>query len=92
MAFKPKNVEEDSWAYTLPHKIGFLIQELAENEAKQLGLSRLSTSAFLERTINRLAEEKLSQEAIERANERAEKRTQERRRRAAAREQPAEAS
>ncbi len=86
MAVKPKNVEEDSWAYTLPHEIAFLIQELAENEAKKLKLSKLSTSAYLERTVKRLAEEELSQEARERAKVRAEKRTEERRRKAAERE------
>jgi len=56
MAVKPKNVEEDSWAYTLPHEIGFLIQELAENEAEALQLSKLSTSDFLERTVRQLGE------------------------------------
>jgi hypothetical protein len=86
MAVKPKNVEEDSWAYTLPHEVGFLIQELAENEARELSLSKLSTSSYLERTIKRLAEEKLTPEALERARERAEKRTEERRQRATERE------
>jgi len=86
MAVKPKNVEEDSWAYTLPHEIGFLIQELAENEAKELKLSKLSTSSYLERTVKKLAEEKLPQEARERAKTRAEKRTEERRQKAAERE------
>ena len=86
MAVKPKNVEEDSWAYTLPHLVGFLIQELAEEEAKKLRLSKLSTSSYLERTIMRLAEENLSQESLDRAREKAEKRTQERRQRAAKRQ------
>ena len=87
MAAKPKNVEEDSWAYTLPHETAFLIQELAENEAKELKLSKLSTSAYLERTVRRLAEEKLPPEARERARVKGEKRTEERRRKAAEREE-----
>lgn len=86
MAVKPKNVEEDSWAYTLPHEIGFLIQELAETEAEKLHLSRLSTSSYLERTVRRLAEEGLTQEQRDRAKQRAEERTQERRKKAAERE------
>jgi hypothetical protein len=90
MAVKPKNVEEDSWAYTLPHEVGFLIQELAENEARELSLSKLSTSSYLERTIKRLAEEKLPQEALERARDRADKRTDERRRKAAERAKAAQ--
>ena len=87
MAVKPKNIEEDSWAYTLPHEIGFLIQELAEREAEELQLSKLSTSSYLERTVRQLAEEKLSQERRDRAREKGEKRTEERRRRAAEREE-----
>lgn len=82
MATKPKNIEEDSWAYTLPHEVGFLIQELAEHEAEELKLSKLSTSDYLERTIRQLAEQKLSQERRSRARQKAVKRTEERRRKA----------
>lgn len=85
MASKPKNIEEDSWAYTLPHEIGFLIQELAENEAEELRLSKLSTSDYIERTVRRLSEERLSQDRRTRAREKAEQRTIERRRRSSER-------
>ncbi|MBV9707028.1 MAG: hypothetical protein JO125_06445 [Chloroflexi bacterium] len=89
MAVKPKNIEEDSWAYTLPHRIGFLIQELAKHEARELGLSKLSTSAYLERVMNQLAQEKLPQEVIEEVNTKHEQRTGERRRKAEEREKAA---
>ena len=89
MAVKPKNIEEDSWAYTLPHRIGFLIQELAKQEARELGISRLPTSAYLERVINQLAGEKLPQEVIEEANAKHEQRIEERRRKAEEREKAA---
>jgi hypothetical protein len=91
MGVRPKNIEEDSWAYTLPHEIGFLIQELAETEAEKLKLSRLSTSAYLERTIRRLAEENLSSERRERARIRGVERTKERRQRFVEREKAAQA-
>lgn len=92
MAQKPKNIEEDSWAYTLPHEIGFLIQALADKEAEELKLSKLSTSDYIERTVRRLAEEKLSQECRDQVKEKAKKRTEERRRKAAERGQPTKAS
>jgi hypothetical protein len=87
MGLKPKNIYEDSISYTLPHEIGFLIQELAAAEAEKLKLSKLSTSDYLERTVRKLAEENLSNEARQRAREKAEKRIEERRRRAQEREE-----
>ncbi len=82
MAVKPKNVYEDSWAYTLPHEIGFLIQELADQEAQNLQLSKMSTSDYLERRVRMLAAENLSQEAQERARTRAQERTERRKKNA----------
>lgn len=75
---QPRNVERDSKSYSLPHEVGFLIQSLAAQEAKDLDLPNLSTSDYLARLIRREAAGKLSQEQREQARLHHEQRKQER--------------
>ena len=74
---KPRNIERDSMSYSLPHEVGFLIQTLAGQEAKELDLPNLSTSDYLARLIRREAA-KLSEEQREQARLHHEQRKQER--------------
>lgn len=89
---RPKNAESDSYSYTLPHEVAFLIQELAQVEAEALDLQRLTTSDYITRTIRQKAEKDLTPEQRERAKQRAEERKQERIREAEARAEKKQAS
>ena len=75
---RPRNVEKDSYSYSLPHEVGFLIQELANEEALALDLPNLSTSDYLARLVRREAAGKLSEAQREQAKIRHEQRKQER--------------
>jgi hypothetical protein len=79
---KPRNVERDSMSYSLPHEVGFLIQALADQEARELDLPNLSTSDYLARLIRREAAGKLSEEQREQARLHHEQRKRERLQRA----------
>jgi hypothetical protein len=91
MALKPKNVEKDSLAYTLPHEVGFLIRALADQEAERLRLTEFSPSDYLERLIKQLAEEQLPADVRAEAKRKHEERKRERLRRAEVRQKKEEA-
>ena len=75
---QPKSAEQASYSYALRHKTAFLIQALAEQEAKNLKLQRLSPAAYLDRLIAIEAEKHLSPEQIEQAEREAQARTERR--------------
>ena len=75
---QPKSAEQQSYSYALRHQTAFLIQALAEQEAKNLKLQRLSPPAYLDRLIAIEAERLLPPETIREAEREAQARTQRR--------------
>ena len=75
---QPKAAEQQSYSFALRHRTAFLIQALAEEEAKELKMQRLSPPAFLDRLIAIEAEKRLSPEKIAEAEREAKVRTEKR--------------
>ncbi len=75
---QPKSAEQQSYSFALRHRTAFLIQALAEEEAKELKMQRLSPPAFLDRLIAIEAERRLSPEKIAEAEREAQVRTEKR--------------
>jgi hypothetical protein len=75
---RPKSAAEDAYSYTLDHEIAALIQELADHEADELDLQKLTPSNYLTRLIKREAAAHLDEESQARARARADEKLQRR--------------
>ena len=64
---RPKSAEQDSYSYTLEHEVHALIQELAQQERKELNLQQLTPSNYLTRLIRKEAAERLDEASRARA-------------------------